>query len=213
MIVYAVYVITQDGKTILSENFQSTKEVPDDMLLGGLITALQALATEVTETRSEMKSIEVEGLSYHIRSFGLYRIVLVTDVPKFPDDIIQTMGLRFMKEYGETLLDDLYSKKTFAPFKETIAEIIGAEMVTDDSKSIKPAKMLSTGEIFSLPHQLHPTALALVSLEEGTVEEIAQESDLSPEETRENLIVLKEMGFIGVKQKKDKTTYFCSPIK
>ncbi len=214
MIVYAVYIITDDGKTILSENFQSIEEVPNEMLLGGLITALQALASEVTgESRSEMKSIEVEGFSYHIRSFGLYRIVLVTDVPKIPDNIIQTLGLRFMKDYGEVIMDDFYSLKVFLPFKKTIHEIIKADTDTDESKSIKPAKMLSPVEIFSLPHHLQATALAMVSIEEGTVEEISDESELSFEETFKNLTILKDMGFLGIKQKQGKTMFFCSPIQ
>ena len=208
MIVYAVYVISESGTTLVSENFHATDRIPDAILLGGLLTALQFVANELHH--SEMKSIEIEGLSYHIRSFGLYRIAVVTDVTKTPEDIIQTLGLRFMKEYGEVLLEQIYRPALFLPFKKTIHEIIQTVMVTDDSKLITPAKKLSTGEIFGLPHHLQATALAMVSLQEGTVEEIAKESGNTPDVTKKNLVALNERGLIGIKQKNDKTMYFCS---
>ncbi len=68
---------------------------------------------------------------------------------------------------------------------------------------------LSTGEIFNLPHHLQTTALAMVLLQEGTVNEITQESDNTLDVTQKNLATLYEMGFIGVKQKNGNTINFC----
>jgi len=82
MIVFAIHIITDDGRTILSEYLQNPEDLPDAVLFGGFLTALQNLAIEMTRNRSEMRSIEIEGFSFHIRSFGLVRIVLVTDLPK-----------------------------------------------------------------------------------------------------------------------------------
>ena len=36
MILYAIYVLTEDGRTILSENLQPVEGVADDVLLGGV---------------------------------------------------------------------------------------------------------------------------------------------------------------------------------
>lgn len=210
MLVYAVYVIAEDGRTILSENFQSTEDVPDEILLGGLLTALQYVAIEMTKDKSEMKSIKIEGLSYHIRSFGLIRIVLVTDVPKTPEEIMQTLGLRFINEYGDVLMQTDFNLEIFDPFKQTIQEIVKKFFGYDESISIIPSKRLNTGEIFSLPHYLQSTALALVSLEEGTIKDIAKESGEKLKVTKKNLATLKEKGFIGTKEKKKETIYFCS---
>ncbi len=80
----------------------------------------------------------------------------------------------------------------------------------DSSKSIKPTKKLGTGEIFSLPHRLQSTALALVSLEEGRIQDIAEESGENLEITKKNLVILQKTGFIGVKQKDKLILYFCS---
>jgi hypothetical protein len=209
-IIYAVYVLTEDGKTLLSENFQSTEEIPKEVLLGGLFTALQSMTKDMTTKDTEMKSVEIEGLSYHIRSFGLIRIVLVTNVPKTPEDIIQTLGLRFINEYGDVLTQPEFNSTVFSPFRNTIQEIIKQLVGYDESKSIKPSKRLNTGEIFGLPHHLQTTALALVTLEEGTISDIALESGEEADVIEKNLATLKEKGFIGTKKQKKKTVYFCT---
>ncbi|MFX0206812.1 MAG: hypothetical protein ACFFDT_12570 [Candidatus Hodarchaeota archaeon] len=209
MIVYAVYIITEDGRTVLSENFQSTKDLPDSVLFGGVLTALQQMTSEMTSHRSEMKSVEIEGLSYHMRSFGLIRVVLVTDAPKTPEEILQTLGLRFIKNYGEVLMQSDFNLKIFDPFRKTIKEIV-EQLVTDISKSIQPAKKLTTGEVFSLPTELHSTALAIISLESGTLNEIAKESGNNVKTTKKNLASLQEKGFIGTRKEKGIIKYFCS---
>ncbi|MFX1286633.1 MAG: hypothetical protein ACFFB5_23555 [Promethearchaeota archaeon] len=209
-IIYAVYVLTEEGKTILSENFQSAEDIPNEVILGGLLTALQQVTTEMTQQNSQMKSIEIEGLSYHIRSFGLIRIVLVTNVPKTPEDIMQTLGLRFINEYGDILTETEFDLNVFSPFKITIQEVMKQLVGYDESKSIKPKKRLNTGEIFGLPHHLQSTALALVSLEEGTINDIALESGEEADVIKKNLATLKKRGFIGTKKVKKKTIYFCT---
>jgi hypothetical protein len=200
-----VYFITDDGRTILSENFQSTEGLPDDILFGGVITALQHMTSEMTKQDSEMKSVEIEGLSYHIRSFGLVRVVLVTDVPKTPEEIIQSLGLRFINQYGEQLMQHNVNLRIFETFKETIKEILDQDLITDLSKSIQPAKRLTTGEVFSLPNHLHSTALALLSLESATISEIAEESGDSVQLTKENVEILQKKGYIGTKQENGET--------
>ncbi|MFW9995981.1 MAG: hypothetical protein ACFFD4_28330 [Candidatus Odinarchaeota archaeon] len=213
MIVYGVYVVSEDGRTLVSENFQSDETLPNEILLGGLFTALQGVAAEVSRNESELKSIEIEGLSYHIRSFGFYRVILVTNVPtSLNEDIIQTLGLRFMKEFGEKLIEagGRINLREFSPFKKIIHEIIQPGTVSDESKSIKPSKILSTGEIFSLPHHLQSTALAMISIEEGSIEEIARESKNSNEDAEKYVIELKNMGYVGKKDSQGKTIYFCS---
>lgn len=215
-IIYAVYVLNEEGKTLLSEHFQSTEDIPNEVLLGGLFTALQSMTRDMTTKDTEMKSVEIEGLSYHIRSFGLIRIVLVTNVPKTPEDIMQRLGLQFINEYGDVLTQAEFNLNTFNPFKNTIQDIMKQLVGYDVSKSIKPSKRLNTGEIFGLPHHLQATALALVTLEEGTINDIALESGEEANVIEKNLATLKEKGYIGTKKQekkkggKKKTVYFCT---
>ncbi|MFX0124442.1 MAG: hypothetical protein ACFFAE_12440 [Candidatus Hodarchaeota archaeon] len=210
MIIYAVFVIMDDGRTILSEQFQSAEGVRDSILFGGVFTAVQYLTAAMTDSDAEISSIEIEGLSYHTRSFGSIRIVIVTDVPENPKEIIQTLGFRFIKEFGDVLLQRDFNLNIFKPFKKEIHEIVQEKTVIDESRSIKPTLKLRTAEIFSLPNRLQTTALALISLEKGTIRDIARESGEKITEVRKNIKTLQNMGFVGMRQIKGKITYFCS---
>ncbi|MHA2244681.1 MAG: hypothetical protein ACXADY_06895 [Candidatus Hodarchaeales archaeon] len=164
----------------------------------------------MTKTNSEMQLIEIEGFSYHFRSFGFFWVVLVTDVPKIHENLIQMVGLRFINDYGNILMDWNSNLDIFTPFSDTIHEIIKTETTIDESRSIKPRKKLGTGEIFTLPSNLQKTAIAMISLEEATIKDLMKESGENKDVIIKNLTVLQKMGFIGKKQGKRKTTYFCS---
>ena len=206
MIIYAVYIIKKDGITLLSEHFQSKEDLPNDLLLGGLLGAIQTFTAETLG--DEMKTIHVEGLAYHIRCFGFYTVALVTDLTKEPSDLIQELGLRFMRMYGEDLLSGSSRVDKFYPFKDTIKEIIGKSF--DESASIKPSKMLNTKEIFELTSDLKPVALAMISLGEGTITDIANECNIKKDDAKKFLFELQNMGYIGTKKKDNNLIYFCS---
>ena len=74
MIVYAVYIILPDGTPIFSQSFQTDDDTPAPMLLSGWLTACQQFAGEAT--KSEMKSIEAEGKSFHFKNFDMYTVVI-----------------------------------------------------------------------------------------------------------------------------------------
>ncbi len=206
MIIYAVYIIKKDGVTLLSEHFQSEEELPNNLLLGGLLGAIQTFSKETLG--EEMKTIESEGLAYHIRSFGLYIIALITDLNKEPESLIQELGLRFMKMYGEEMLDNTSRIDKFYPFKNIIREILGKSY--DETSSLKPSKILNTKAIFELSGDLKPVALALISLGEATIDDIALESNLNEIETELRLLELQKEGYIGKKQLDDQIFYFCT---
>ncbi|MFX1506268.1 MAG: hypothetical protein ACFFDC_09140 [Promethearchaeota archaeon] len=210
MIIYAVFVITDDGRTILSEQFQSVEDTKNDILFGGVFTAIQYMTAAMTNSDAEINSIEIEGLSYHTRSFGSFRIVVVTDVHDNPEEIVQTIGLRFINKFSDILTQRDFNLNLFIPFKKEIYEIVSEKTVIDESRSIKPTLKLRTAEIFSLPNHLQSTAIALVSIEKGSIEDIARESGETITKTEKNLITLQNMGFVGIKHIDGKTTYFCS---
>jgi hypothetical protein len=209
MIVYAVYIVTDDGRTILSENFQSTEEIPNEILLGGLLTAIQFMADEMTKKTFEIKSIIAEGISYHIKNFGFFRIVIASNDPEPPENITNNLGLRFMNRFGDVISQIDFNLNVFTPFKEAIHEILKDTIGFDESRAIKPIKRLNTSEIFKLPHDVHSTALTLLALEQATAKAISQESGDKLNYTKKNLRILHEMGYLGKKREKGKTYYFC----
>ena len=143
MIIYAVYIISIDGLPIVSEKFQSAESIPNEVLLAGLFTAIQGVMSEVTHQRASLDSINVDNLSYHFKSFGKFQLVLVTNLSATPKNILQKLGFRFMKDYGEQLMNNNMNRIEFEPFIQTINEIINEETITDSSKLINPRKKFS----------------------------------------------------------------------
>jgi len=208
MIIYAVYVITDSGNLMFSELFQTHENMKDLDLVYGLLTALRMFANEVT--KSDIKAFEVEGLAYHFQSFNLFSVVLVTSTLEGPQDYLHNLGLRFMKKYGEDYIaaDKTYDYTQFESFKEDVEDILGS--IVDVSSSINPTKKLTTAEIFNLPPVTQKVALALLLLEQGSVEEISEETKMSIANTQVILDKLIEIGFIGQKTKDDNNIYFCA---
>lgn len=76
--------------------------------------------------------------------------------------------------------------------------------------SVRPLKKLTTGEIFNLPFELQDTAITMLSLDEGTAEEIAKATDVPVNELLPKIETLQMMGYVGRIQKGGKTVYFRS---
>ncbi|MFX0115771.1 MAG: hypothetical protein ACFFB3_14575 [Candidatus Hodarchaeota archaeon] len=169
-------------------------------------------AEMVGKKDSEIKTIQIEGFTIHIRSFSSFQITFVSDESLAPENLMHILELRFLKKYGETLLANWSLVSTFIPFRKILYDVIQNESDTkiDDSKSILPEKQLEANEIFEMPHHLQSTALAILSLQEGTINDIAEESKKDANLTKKNLLSLREMGFIGTKLANGKRKYFCS---
>ncbi|MHA1967592.1 MAG: leucine-rich repeat domain-containing protein [Candidatus Hodarchaeales archaeon] len=76
--------------------------------------------------------------------------------------------------------------------------------------SVKPLKKLTTGEIFNLPFNLQDTAITMLSLVEGTVDEIAKAADIPVSDVLPKIETLQMMRYIGKIQKGGETVYFRS---
>jgi len=210
LIIYAVYIISIDGLPIVSEKFQSAESIPNEVLLAGLFTAIQGVMSEVTHKRAKLDSINVDNLSYHFKSFGKFQLVLVTNLSATPNNILQRLGFRFMKDYGEQLMDDKPNRLLFEPFVQTINEIINEETKTDSSRLINPTKKFSPKELYKLPQEVRIVALSMITLKEGNIDQIASESKISKGEAKHHLQTLQNLGFIGKKITQDDSFYFCS---
>ena len=123
---------------------------------------------------------------------------------------MQVLGFRFINEYGNVLIQTDYNLSIFDQFKDTIKEVFPEERILNKDILIKPSLKLGVREIFNLPTHLQETALTLVSLQQSSIEDIAQESGDNLVDTERNLMSLQNMGFVGSKQVNGKTIYFCS---
>jgi hypothetical protein len=116
-----------------------------------------------------------------------------------------------MREHHQEVVHDYFGDlRIFDTFKQTIQEILQEQNLVDESGQIKSTKRLSVGGIFDLSIDLKATALALITLEEGTLEEISKESGESPLQTVNFLNELQKMGYIGRREKEGKQVFFYS---
>ena len=208
MIVYGVFIIKSDGTPLLTEYFQSKEDLPDNSLLGRYFIALKGFTD--TFLKNEIKTIEVEGLAYHIRNFGFFNVVIVTNFGEQAGAILQDIGFRFMKQFSEDLLETDTRLDKFLSFRSVLEELIDFYSF-DKSQSIKPTKVLNTKDIYDLPYDLQPVALTMLSLGEGTVKEIANESNIKIKDLQVRLERLQNLGYIGKKEKKKEkeAIFFC----
>ncbi|TFG17515.1 MAG: hypothetical protein EU530_10470 [Promethearchaeota archaeon] len=208
MIIYAVYVITEGGELMYSENFHG-KSMKDLDLVSGLLTALRMFAKEVTH--ADVKAFEVEGLTYHFQSFNIFYVVLVTSSLEEPQKYLHQLGLRFMKKFGGDFLTNRENPIDYAffnSFKGDVDEVLGS--IVDVSSSINPTKKLTTAEIFNLPIDTQKVALAILQIEQGSLEDISNEVNLDDSNTKILLDKLISIGYIGQKTSNGKIIYFCT---
>lgn len=207
MIIYAVYLFKSDGRPIVYEHFQSKANLPNVQLLGGLVSALKGFTAEILQ--NDMKTLGVQGVVYHIRSFGFFNVILVTNENKDPIDIIQEIGLSFMKDFGEDMLDEKIRVDKYYSFKDTIKKIVGIHSF-DESHSLIPTKKLSPQEILSIPKDLQKLSLIMLSISEGTIENIKKESNGSIDNLEGKIEQLQQLGYIGKKMVKNIPVFFCT---
>ena len=115
-----------------------------------------------------------------------------------------------MKQFSEDLLETDTRLDKFLSFRSVLEELIDFYSF-DKSQSIKPTKVLNTKDIYDLPYDLQPVALTMLSLGEGTVKEIANESNIKIKDLQVRLEKLQSLGYIGKKENKNKkeASYFC----
>ena len=212
MIVYAVIIIDEGGRPLVSQYYQSTDDAPDEVLLAAVLTAFRDLAKDVTSQKTwEVETLGMGRLFYHTKSIGTFSVFMVTNDPKCPEDLLQTIGLRFMREHPHEVIDDYYGDfGIFKEFQQMITDLLKEKKVIDESRHLKSTRRFSVGGIFDLPSDLQAAALALITLKEGTLEEISKECGESSLQTVNALNQLQKMGYIGRREKGGKQLFFYS---
>ncbi len=210
MILYAVYIITRDGREIISEIFQTPENVPNAAILSGLLSAFQYMAEDLTRSKSGAEKLNLSGLVYHLRNFGDFQVVIVTDVDNAPARILDTLGWRFLQSHGERLINWTGNQTLFEPFRETINSVVMRHSSVDITRSLDPTKTLDTAAIFSLPKDIQPIAKALTMLEFATIEELLEEVEIPERDLKTSLADLQKEGYIGVREKEGKSQYFAT---
>ena len=209
LIVYAIYIIHRDGVPLFSKVFQAPSTTPPEEILSGLLASIQHMSIDLVKQTGSAESFKLKGVVYHLKYFGEIQVVIVTNSDERPIKAMNRLGLHFLKDYGEKLSGRWTGDVSmFEKFESTVESVVDAYFEFDRSFSIDPSKRLTTTLLFSLKKELKNTAIALVTLKEGTVEQIAEESGEDTTTVIDNLAELQNLGYIGVKKGRVEKIYF-----
>ncbi len=125
---YAVYVISSDGRPMLTEIYKRNLSIPNNVISAGLLKALEDfdINFETLDTTSLIEDcIEIDGLNYSIKKFGDFSVVLVDKILDDRKNIMNKIGIKFLRQFGESdLLNWKGNAERFDDFKTTIHTIM-----------------------------------------------------------------------------------------
>lgn len=209
MLVFAVYIISTDGRPLLIERFTKDEEMPSDVLLCGLLATIQLLSEELTGEPGSAEKFQLKGYIFHLKSFSnKFQVVVASNFDESPDDLLENLGLRFYKKYSQELENWKGDQTKFSDFGGTIIEQLKGKYKIDISRSLDPKKRLDTMNILSLPKSIQDTALIVVMLEHATVSEMEKFLKKKPAQIEKHLKALQQDGYIGVELMEDEIYYY-----
>ena len=207
--VYAVYIITNDGRPMISKIYQSPDNLPDDTLLSGLLTSLQMVSSDLAKKEHAAEKFKMKGVTYHLKNFGLFHIALVTADEDPPGRMMNKIGWQFIQEFGELIPEWKGRINDFVGFDVKLDGIITKSSIVDQSGSIEPSKKLDPVNLLRLAKDLKGTAKGILFLQRGTIDDIAKNTDTEKELTEANLDILLKLGYIGYFTEGKDRIYFC----
>lgn len=207
-IAYAVLLISNDGRPLLTETFQTHDNMPDNTLLSGLLATIQILSKDLTGSEGAAEKFQLRGLIYHLRSFGDFQVVISSSSESPPIESMDKIGWRFIKKYGEKIDQWKGNQSVFSEFGDEIQSIIKKTFFVDSSKLLDSSKKLDTISIFQLPKHLQQTALVLSTIQSGTAIDIARQLGEELDIIEEYLLLLQKQGYVGIYEKEGKQHYF-----
>lgn len=206
-IVYAVYILHHAGSPLFAKLFQAPKDAPPTEILSALLSAFTSIVKDITT--GDPKSFITDTVHYHMRRFRGVQVVIATNTTELPLNALNKLGLIFMKNYGEYLLTEWKGDVSrFQAFERVADTVINSYFEFDTTKMINPTKKFSTMYLYYLDNHLKGTAISLVTLKEGTLEQIADLCEEPPRSVYNNLRELQGLGYVGIKRRDDEFIYF-----
>jgi hypothetical protein len=139
------------------------------------------LNVELIRQLTKNKSINIT-----IKDFDDFFILVLSTRIIVNDEDLEKIGMRFYSEHWQNL--DKEDDFVFSPFKKTVDEILGYNI--NDKQVFTNSKVLDSITIIHLPVKQQKCALALLSMNQATGDEIAGE--LKAISKREDIIATLE---------------------
>lgn len=209
MIIDSVYLLLPDGRCIFSKSYVETEIDPH--LLGGLLNAFN-IASQQWLREGVRKFISEEGSNFIIKDFSSFLVVVSGDLKVDEEIILEKIGLKFLSKFGNRIdswqSGNIGILKTFENDLNKILNITSdnntSRLLPKNQKVDEP--FLDSLTIINLPKELQKTALALLSIKSGTVEQVSMETNRSANQEKEFLEQLANLGYVLKQEKANNKT-------
>ena len=200
-----------DGRCIFSKSYRNTEVDPH--LLGGLLNAFN-IASNQWLKEGVRKFVSEEGKNFILQDFSSFLVVIAGNLDQDEELILEKIGMRFLSKFGDKI--DKWQKgnigilKSFEQDLNKILNVSDIQVNTTEKSLIQKVDepYLDSLTIISLPKNLQKTALALLTLRNANLEEIAKETKRNSEEEKTCLDELIQMGYILKRQHGSNINYY-----
>lgn len=197
---HAVYIIVDDGRCAYFKAFSEL--APSPHLVSAMLTAMQVFIKEVTG--SFFSEVTAGPFSFVSEKAGPFSVVLVSTKSSEALAKAKYLVLRFIRRYQSAL--DQWKGETldFQNFDIDVADVFGNQ----EDIRIDPKIPLDSISLIKLKPNLQKVAKQLLTKEEVSVDQLAEELGESRFKVYANLNELFELGHVGRYTKDRKLIYF-----
>lgn len=209
MIIYAIYIISTDGRPFFIDRYTKDVNLPEDILLCGLLGTIQLLAGELTNEPGSAEMFQLRDFVFHMQLFGdQFQVVIACSDDQRPTELLENIGYRFIKRYESKIETWNGDQSLFVGFEDTIIELLRGKYKVDISRSLDPKKRLDIMNILGFSKAVQDTALIVIMLEHATIDEMRKFLNRRRKTIENHLIELQEHGYVGVELLGEEMYYY-----
>lgn len=190
--IYAIYIVMDDGRELFKRVYRGTPASTG--LLMSFIAAIRSFCEETTG--SSVDEIRSGDLFYYIKQIDPIIVIVLTSSRKNIESIAETIAYRFIDRYGGAL-QNWKGQNIFQDFQDTLDKLLDMKGVDRGKVILEPNKVLDAITVLKLNPNLQKTALALIGIKRGTIQDIIKNTNKSVDETKKDLKALINMGYVG----------------
>lgn len=172
-------ILKKQGLCLFAKTLE--KDFPDPDLISPLLVSVEAFAAEVM--KSEIKSFQIESrnqTTFYFQSFHEFSVVISLDrIYEKIELLLEKIGMSFMVNHGDHFKPWKGSVRPFQEYETTLERILEEFGFKKEMwKVIFPIQALDALTLNKLSKDMRPVALTLLTIREGTLEDITAEMEL-----------------------------------
>lgn len=210
MRIKTIYIFLKDGRCVVSKSFDGDSETSQDPdYFCPLFAAIDSFAQVMTQKK--MKRVEFGDLQVFTVDFEDFNVLVTAETvgslkEAEIEDILETIGIKFLERHYRDLHDWDGDLNCFLGFDNFCERVINARQGTEE---VQPTKIADAITLIELDSSLKKTLQALIEIQEGTIQEIMEKSEIVSQEAQAKILVeLVKKGYVGRKREGKKVLYY-----